>query len=94
MWTRVSITYDKGQTQASLTAGKRAQNWSQELRASRLKGRGWLLFCTEGDDPVRSHAASTTAPRREETLGGHSLAGGRFHPPSVKRPRAIGGAVL
>ncbi|XP_045870656.1 nascent polypeptide-associated complex subunit alpha, muscle-specific form-like [Meles meles] len=52
MWTRVSITDDKGQTQASLMAGKRAQNWSQELRASRLKGRGGLLFCTEGDDPA------------------------------------------
>lgn len=72
----------------------RAQNWRRELGASQLKGQGGRLFCTGGGDPARSHAASATAAGREEPLGGHSLAGGRFHLLSVKRPRAGGRTVL
>lgn len=72
----------------------KAQNWRQELWASQLKGQGRRLFCTGGGDPARSHVASVTAAGQEEAHGGHSLAGGRFHLLSVKRPRAGGQTVL
>jgi len=48
----------------------------------------------KGENPVRSHAASSTAQRWEEILGGHSLAGDSFHLLSVKRSWEIGLTVL
>lgn len=61
-----------------------------------LKVQGGVLFwqSMRGENPVRSHTASSTAQRWEEILGGHSLAGNSFHLLSIKRSWEIGPTVL